>query len=236
MRLESFHDLRVSPHLERGVNMDKRSTPSHHDIRFVLIEFPGGPAGAYAESIFNLRCPSPATSFFGAFMWVMSTAQPLTSEDVLSAIRWSFEDTLCLASEITESQLLHLCNNLLVLDSQRKVWRFSHLSVVEYFENNYWTRQQAGCYIAKTCLSCLLEVYQNPEAENEYDDRDDWLRCYSRDPWIPHVQTQEEEKPDPMLRELLNTFLGSPKESSLQYQRCFCNANENLFLRRLTKK
>jgi len=154
-----------------------------------------------------------------AFMWVMSTAQPLTSEDLLSAIRWSFEDTLCQASEITESQLLHLCNNLLVLDSQRKVWRFSHLSVAEYFENNYWTRQQADCYIAKFCLAYLIEAYKDPKAENNHDSKDDWLGHYSQHFWISHVEAQTEEEPDPVLHELLKTVLGYPKEGILHYRR-----------------
>lgn len=41
------------------------------------------------------------------------------------------------SATVSEFQLLHLCGNLLVLDSVRNVWRFSHLSVVEYFEDSH---------------------------------------------------------------------------------------------------
>jgi hypothetical protein len=68
----------------------------------------------------------------------MCAYEPLSSEQLLAAIRFDPKDTVCLAGKITESQLLHLCNNLFVLDSQRNVWRFSHLSVTEYFEENHW--------------------------------------------------------------------------------------------------
>jgi hypothetical protein len=149
----------------------------------------------------------------------MSAWRPLTSMELLLAIRCSFESTLCMGSVITESQLLHLCNNLLVLDSQRKVWRFSHLSVPEYFENNYWTRQQAHCYIAKVCLAYLIEAYKDPKAENNCGSRDDWLGHYSQHFWLSHVEAQKEEEPDPVLHELLKTVLRSPKESILQYRR-----------------
>lgn len=126
-------------------------------------------------------------------MWVMSARRSLTSEQLLSTIRWSSEGTASPTGEITESQLLHLCNNLLVLDSQRKVWRFSHLSVAEYFENNYWTRQQADCYIAKTCLSYLIEFYKDSETDNYHDYMGDYFRRYSHDHWIKHVEAQNEE-------------------------------------------
>src|SRR5687767_13651681 len=63
-----------------------------------------------------------------AFMWVMCAYEPPSSEELLSAIRPDSErDAFDLSEGIAESQLLHLCNNLLVLDSHRNVWRFSHL-------------------------------------------------------------------------------------------------------------
>jgi hypothetical protein len=72
-----------------------------------------------------------------AIIWVMCAYHPLNSEELLSAIRLNPEkDAICLSDKVTQSQLQHLCNNLLVLDSQRKLWRFSHLSVAEYFEES----------------------------------------------------------------------------------------------------
>ncbi|RYP57916.1 hypothetical protein DL770_010551 [Monosporascus sp. CRB-9-2] len=168
-----------------------------------------------------------------AFMWVMCACEPLSSEELLSAIRPDSErDAFDLSEGITESRLLHLCNNLLVLDSQRKLWRFSHLSVTEYFEENHWDLRQAHCHAAKVCLKLLIEICEEPESggvstadENDHKSKardifrpDHPLQVYSRHHWIAHVQTQEGQKADPVLAGLLKKFLGSPRESSVQYQ------------------
>lgn len=194
---------------------------SEEAIRDRLGKLPRGLEATYDEIYGKIKTRNKHDKVFAdrAFMWVMSARHPWTTEELLSNIRWSYEDTSSPASKITESQLLHLCNNLLVLDSQRKVWRFSHLSVAEYFENNYWTRLQADCYIAKTCLSYLIEVYKNPESDNNHDGISDYFGHYSRNNWVKHVEAQNEDEPDPVLRGLLKTFLGFPKESSLQYLR-----------------
>jgi ankyrin repeat protein len=172
-----------------------------------------------------------------AFMWVMCACKPLSSEELISAIRLDSEkDIFDLSDKITESQLLHLCNNLLVIDSRRRVWKFSHLSVTEYFEDNHWGLRQAHCYAAKICLRLLMETYKEPRtgsvdrlghghddksrARDIFDPKHS-LQKYSRHHWITHVQTQEEQEADPVLAGLLKTFLGSPGESSLQYREWF---------------
>ncbi|KAI0547823.1 hypothetical protein F4679DRAFT_552833 [Xylaria curta] len=107
-----------------------------------------------------------------AFKWVACAKEPLSSEELLAAIRLnSDKDTFDLSDAITESQLLHLCNNLLVLDSQQYVWRFSHLSVTEYFEQHHWTLAKAHCHAASVCLKFLIQVYINPETDKHYSDR-----------------------------------------------------------------
>ncbi|SPQ26473.1 155b9fce-3d70-4eae-8d87-6b345046ed02 [Thermothielavioides terrestris] len=93
-----------------------------------------------------------------AFMWVMCANPPLRSADLLSAIRLDPENDAVQFSddELDENLLADICNNLLVLDSQRRVWRFSHLSVAEYFEKNHWSLRQAHCHAAAACLMLLM--------------------------------------------------------------------------------
>jgi hypothetical protein len=67
----------------------------------------------------------------------MCACKPLCTEELLYAIRVKLDRDAKFTSEITEPYLLALCDNLLVLDSQRKVQRFSHLSVTEYIEDSY---------------------------------------------------------------------------------------------------
>jgi ankyrin repeat protein len=177
-------------------------------------------------------------------MWVMCACEPLKSDELLSAIRLDPKgDITHLSEEVDEGLLLDLCNNLLVLDSQRNVWRFSHLSVTEYFEKNHWDLEQAHCYAAKICLVLLIETYKGARTSSVHSlgdshnyesrardifDPKHSLQNYSRHHWIQHIQTQEVQEADPGLADLLKSFLGSPGESSLQYQQWYLQVKTDL--------
>ncbi|KAI0817325.1 hypothetical protein GGR55DRAFT_12746 [Xylaria sp. FL0064] len=174
-----------------------------------------------------------------AFRWVMCAKEPLSSQQLLSALRINSEDDAFELSEsLTESQLLHLCSNFLVIDSQRKVWRFSHLSVAEYFEENHWSRREAHSYVAKVCVKLVNELFKkldylddspnfdedsddhdhhnnDDDVDDVNDDREDLnlyhpFQEYARYNWIFQTQAQEGEVVDPLLTQLLKSFLGSP--------------------------
>jgi ankyrin repeat protein len=162
----------------------------------------------------------------------MCACKPLKSDEILSAIRLDPKgDITHLSEEVDEDLLLDLCNNLLVLDGQRNVWRFSHLSVTEYFEEYYWDLRQAHCYAAKICVGLLIETYKEPRTGSVGNDHESRacdifdpkhsLQKYSRHHWITHIQTQKEQEPNPILADLLKAFLGSPGESSLQYRQWY---------------
>ncbi|KAI0972635.1 hypothetical protein F4678DRAFT_46057 [Xylaria arbuscula] len=174
-----------------------------------------------------------------ALRWVMCAQRPLRSEELLAALCLNPEkDPFGLSKIITESQLLHLCNNLLVIDSQRNVWRFSHLSVAEYFEDSHWSRSNAHSYAGKVCLKLLIETYKDLDyLDNNLDKKPNDSRDghgsnyyntldlrhpfnnYAQDYWIFHTRAQEGETVDPTLTQLLKYFLGSPNQSSLLYRR-----------------
>ncbi|RYP41559.1 hypothetical protein DL768_010475 [Monosporascus sp. mg162] len=204
-------------------------------IRDRLGRLPTGLKAAYDEIYGNIQARHKHDKALAdrAFMWVMCARKPLSSEVLLPAIRPDSErDAFDLSESITESRLLHLCNNLLVLDSQLKIWRFSHLSVTEYFEENHWSLRLAHCYAAKVCLKLLIEIREEPKSgsvstgdEKDHKSKahdifrpDHPLQFYSQRHWITHVQTQEGQEADPVLAGLLKKFLGSPGESSVQYR------------------
>ncbi|KAI0103318.1 ankyrin repeat-containing domain protein [Nemania sp. FL0031] len=190
-----------------------------------------------------------------ALKWVAAACQPLESYELLSIIRIDLkEDTFHLYEAISESQLLHLCNNLLVLDSMREVWRFSHLSVTEYFENNHWSLVMTHRHCASVCLKALLTVQPGWNTSNWSDDSEDEegsvyevtrssenrdiqmrqlnghlranrrLQGYARKYWMTHIENQEIWEADPRLSSLLKSFLGTPGRSSLQYRKWFADA------------
>ncbi|KAJ5172513.1 hypothetical protein N7492_005106 [Penicillium capsulatum] len=167
-----------------------------------------------------------------ALLWVMSASKPMTTDELLSAIRVNPIESLSLSGKIDEEGLLSLCNNLLVIDSQLKVWRFSHLSVLEYLQQKQdWNLPHAHCHAARACLSVLSAIYEkvDPEAgldpsdhskEHEILDPTHPFQRYARHHWILHVQgtrTAEETT----LASQLKAFLGSPDVSSLHYQRWY---------------
>ncbi|KAH7015814.1 hypothetical protein EDB80DRAFT_345573 [Ilyonectria destructans] len=174
-----------------------------------------------------------------ACMWVMSACTPLSSSELLAAVQVDpCLDTIDLPADFTESELLDVCENLLVLDSQRLVWRFSHLSVREYFEGNHFDFWQAHCNAAKVCLKLLINTYESlvngSEAETsgsahngepqDMFNRAHPLQQYLLHHWVIHVRTYDEQmvkerqEADLDLKCLLKTFLGSPGESSAQYR------------------
>lgn len=113
------------------------------------------------------------------------------------------------------------------------VWRFSHLSMAEYFENNQWSLQAADCYVAKFCLRYLIEAYRERAGYftlthessrsitiTSISDLSLMLLHYLACFWMDYaLQTQEKKETDLELIGMLKTFIGSPRETSMQYQR-----------------
>ncbi|KAF9884807.1 hypothetical protein FE257_001223 [Aspergillus nanangensis] len=178
-----------------------------------------------------------------AMLWVMAADTPLTTSQLLYAVRLNTTGEMpLLADEIDEQGLLSLCNNLLTIDSQLNVWRFAHLSVREYLETRMqWASPRTHFHAASGCLSWFINVYDNddvihiseeePEEEAEPDSLFNVMHpfhLYMRHQWVKHVQGAKDYEKD-VLASLLKTFLGSPQESSMQYQRWYKQLKADFF-------
>lgn len=170
--------------------------PTETDIRSRLGKLPPGLKNAYDE-IYGKVTMSPHAKVLvdRACKWVMSACKPLSSDELLSAIVVDSEnDAFEFKKETDESCLQALCNNMLVLDSERKVWRVTHLSVVEYFEDHHWSLRQAHCHAAKVCLRLMNVMYKSPtchiniEVPNTNDEADQF-QIYVLYHWVNHVRT-----------------------------------------------
>ncbi len=142
------------------------------------------------------------------------------SADLLVAIRVDPDIEVAYWSEdIDEALLLDLCNNFLVLDSLRNVWRFSHLSATEYLKQNHWDLQTAHCFAAKVCLKLPLTESLGGwvTKPGNYHSWNRSLQAYPDLRWVAHLQTQDHGENDHQLVAMLK-FLGSPSESSPQYR------------------
>lgn len=99
----------------------------------------------------------------------MITHHPLTTQALLPAVcQDGNTDTLMPLDGLDEELLLEYCHNLLVIDPIRNVWVLSHLSVLEYFEKEHWSRTQANSLVLVVCLLVLQNTLL-------YNRQTDWL-------------------------------------------------------------
>ncbi|KAK1471489.1 hypothetical protein CCUS01_05971 [Colletotrichum cuscutae] len=135
-----------------------------------------------------------------AVRWVMCARQPFDSCTLLSAIRVESEQMredgmkALDKSDLTEKMLETVCRHLIVRDPELKVWRFSHASVREYFEDKKgepWVKD-APAEVAIVLINCLrdccagyssiwppsdVEPFSSTLQENSSLDFDDWMRA-----------------------------------------------------------
>ncbi|KAJ5930697.1 ankyrin [Penicillium verhagenii] len=178
-----------------------------------------------------------------AFMWIMCSRAPLTSDILLTGVGFG-GDSNTVHKKISKYQLLDLCHNLVVFDDSRDLWRFSHASVAEYAEEKgLWSLQKSHTYAGIVCLRYLMIAYGKQESDKCFESKemtasinatvnegglvfpdDDKFLEYCRHHWPLHIQcyeriTQPPEKLDICLMGRLRTFLESPNQSGLVYQR-----------------
>jgi ankyrin repeat protein len=270
------------------------------EIKKKLERLPKDLRDAYSESWLQIeRLPATEQLFARrAILWVMAAERPFTTEQTLCAVRVNTDGEELLAEEPGgEGNLLAFCNNLLTVDTQQKVWRFSHLSVREYFEDHLgWRQSGAHLHAATTCLNFflradykanedrwaeasadveqelsmtgkairdatsenkvsleskywkmnkrryvedryweirnpmtqtkLVEDYDNGE-EQMFDDRHPF-HIYARHHLFKHIQSaQNDDDDNGSLGFLLHSFLGSPEESSPQFQKWYNSLDDN---------
>lgn len=123
------------------------------EIRERLGKLPPDLEAAYREIINNMS-QMHRLFFDRACQWVMAACKPLSSDVMLKAVSQDpFADTLASGEDdIDEETLLEYCHNLLVIDSTRKIWIPSHLSVVEYIEVHLWSPQEANYLLGTLTL------------------------------------------------------------------------------------
>lgn len=149
------------------------------DIRDALNELPEDLNAAYKD-IYETATKRKAEKKFvdRALQWVLCSAEPLTSHDLLFAICQD-PNADAIAStdpEVNEDLLLGLCHNLLRLDTSRvysrnigaRVWRLAHQAVAEFFEKSGPSSQTAAhSEIGQVCLMVLLDALGGNPVEDD---------------------------------------------------------------------
>ena len=158
-----------------------------------------------------------------AFQWITCSRRPLPPALLVAAVCQDPDSDEVIEVDIDSEIVLQACHNLLVVDSQLNVCKFSHLSVQEYFESHLWTQSEANRAAGQVCLSLLNDA--NYQLEEMYLEEDEismgnlsLLNQYARLHWFKHIQESYVTYCYSRLALRLKNFLGSMNESSLAYQ------------------
>lgn len=155
------------------------------DIRDGLEKLPATLTAAY-EDIYQKATEKPTAKVFTdrALRWVMCSARPLTTEELLFAICQDPKAGAIAAirGDVSEKWMSKLCHNLLVQENShgetRRVWRLAHQGVADFLEERTCCNSSlAHCESAKVCLMILLdtfggdasETWSRTERDSEYD-------------------------------------------------------------------
>ncbi|KAJ9218119.1 hypothetical protein DTO166G4_510 [Paecilomyces variotii] len=98
-----------------------------------------------------------------AFQWVMGAQTPLSANALLAAVWQEPGNNRVSKPQLDIQFVLNACHNLLVIDPVTRRCYFAHLSIREYFEENYPLIGQPHIVLTKVCL--LLLIDDNVKAE-----------------------------------------------------------------------
>ncbi|PNP56920.1 hypothetical protein THARTR1_03067 [Trichoderma harzianum] len=164
------------------------------EIRDRLGKLPMSLNASYHELFSGMSSHSQET-LRRAVMWVMCAYKPLSSNQLLSAVRLSMNDDAeshDVEEELTEETLRSICRHLVVTDAKRGTWKFPHASAIEYFETVHeWTMAKAHRFVAKHSLICLINGYSKWELPTNSEEIDQVSPGNKRDPQHPASYLQE---------------------------------------------
>ncbi|KAM6480265.1 hypothetical protein HDV62DRAFT_398835 [Trichoderma sp. SZMC 28011] len=175
-----------------------------------------------------------------AIKWVLGSLQPLETEHLVTAIRYTIEgDTLVEKERQTPRRILLLCQDFLTVDAEKQVWTLPHASVAEYFESRSEILGNCHAFVANIQLKILMEPEEDVlDIEPSKDDPDYPEFCSHHIPfrhdfmnsWPTYVErydrwlgSTEGATPDAQLVASLRRFLGSPEQRSAYYIK-WCNS------------
>jgi hypothetical protein len=145
-----------------------------------------------------------------ALQWILFVEQPLTCEALAQAVS---EAT---GTVLTASDIVDLCNNLVVIDVELNVFRFAHLSVREYLESrDDFSSDLIHQSLALQCLQkCLSTLRTEPVSAVDFNGSRYW--CYGVLYWPIHYHLARSDLPQPVV-DILSSFLQSKETNPASY-------------------
>ena len=116
--------------------------------------------------------------------WLLCAQRPLKTAEFVAAVGVYSHDR---SPTLREAEVLSICCNLVVLDSQQNVFRFAHLSVREYLESlEDYTPFMAHTLALERCLDALM--FGQTPAESVVRENS-IFKPYTNLYWLVHCQS-----------------------------------------------
>ncbi|KAI1080621.1 hypothetical protein F5B20DRAFT_105467 [Whalleya microplaca] len=211
-------------HITELLSLERES-----DVREYLHKLPEGLKNAYDtifDKIMSKKGSIPVIAA-RAFQWMIcSFNEPPNPEKLVWLVCQDLDKDFAPHIDITVDYVLDACNNLIVIEEEKDIYRlcrFSHLSVLEYFEKQHWPESYCHYQASRVCLKCLMYQAENLgttsfKAPKNSRPNDifafEWTRHYFRcNEWQIHIN------------ELIDQFIGDIHDSSLAYRYWISNVN-----------
>ncbi|KAK9446206.1 ankyrin protein [Metarhizium brunneum] len=227
-----------------------KSLTSAEAILDRLENLPEDLVAAYDE-IYNEKQEFDRILLQRAVRWVSYARKPLSTEQLLSAVRLQAKHddqnvyTLERSGELTKRQLAQICCHLINEDVEDDSWKFAHASVLEYFQTQHqsWMEETAKIELAKLSLLILIERYSTwplPEDEGLSERPLHYVRSRRRSKlenyvsvfWPWHIRaTQAGDNGCPQVAHLLKRFMAAEGEAlsySEEYRRWIQHASRQM--------
>ena len=184
------------------------------DFRKALGQLPSELAGLYEiiHSQIERTEPYGQKVAFRTLNWLLCAQRLLSAEELIAAVSIldddissdSDDDPEFKAVESPKDDILRLCRNLIVFDSEQEIFRFAHQSVREYLlKLSRYTTEEQHALAAGRCLEIYLtESCQNP-ISREVKRQNIILKPYGEVYWPVHYKYAQ----DSTSVELKNKFL-----------------------------
>ncbi|KAI1843118.1 hypothetical protein JX266_010645 [Neoarthrinium moseri] len=150
-------------------------------------------------------------------VWLLCGRRRLSSNEFLTAVSIIPNHP---PSAVTKGQILQLCHNLITFDSTQDSFRFAHLSVREFLENDYNFNQMATNSIVADCCRWALMSCTKPVISDNSDTttfavaRLEDIQRYANTYWAEHYQAAGEHRKQGSLYERMQDFLSDTATDS----------------------
>ena len=174
------------------------------DVPAEIARLPAGLADLYRLALLQIygKGPKAKSAAISALRWLLRAQLPLSSSEFTKAVA---RET---GTQISPQDILTLCSNLVVIDTELNVFRLAHLSVREYLESQSdFCTTVSEPSMALQCLHiCIDYIQQFKHSSLAISDQITYVQ-YASLYWPVHFSLVNDPLPKSLL-DSIQTFLG----------------------------